>query len=274
MKSAFVFEVGEKDFEDKVLNKSKETPVVVDFWAPWCGPCRSLTPILERLVQQRNGEVRLAKVNIDEEQALAYRYNVQSIPLVVGFRDGKAAAEFLGLVSEREMIQFLDKLSPTKADRLTKKALELEKSNPIEAEKAFRQALKEDADQEAATLGLIRLLMEKGKDSEAAELFERLPEGGEHGDEKERLGAIVWLRRQAAERGDEATLRHRVEVDPKNAGARFDLGCRARRAGEIRGHAEVSSRSGGTGPQACDGESQGSDGQGVSRDRRAQPVGG
>ena len=84
MKSPWVFDVGEQEFEEKVLARSKEKPVIVDFWAPWCGPCRSLAPLIEKQIAQRNGDVLLAKVNIDEEQNLAYRYNVQSIPLVVG----------------------------------------------------------------------------------------------------------------------------------------------------------------------------------------------
>lgn len=224
MKSAWVFEVGEADFEEKVLKQSRDKPVVVDFWAPWCGPCRSLAPVLERLVQARSGDVLLAKVNIDEEQALAHRYQVESIPLVVGFRDGKPAAEFLGLVSEREMTQFLDRLSPSAADRNVKKAQEVEAANPAEAERLYRQALKDESDHEAAALGLVRLLVARGQDSEAAEILDRIPGGGERGEEKERLAAILWLRREAAQRGDEATLRHQVEIDGKNAGARFDLG--------------------------------------------------
>jgi putative thioredoxin len=224
MKSAWVFDATEGDFDEKVLAKSKEAPVVVDFWAPWCAPCRSLAPLLETQIEQLKGEVLLAKVNIDEEQTLAYRYNVQSIPLVVGFRDGKAVAEFMGLVQEKQLTDFLDRLQPSQAERLAREALELEQKNPVEAERIYRQALKDDPRQEEAGMGLARVLIAQGKEGEAAERLAELFPAGPLREEKERLEAILWLKREAADRGDEETLRHRLEVDPKNATARYDLG--------------------------------------------------
>jgi len=225
MKSPHVFDVAEQDFDEKVLKKSSEVPVVVDFWAPWCGPCRSLGPLLEKMIDERKGEVLLAKVNIDDEQNLAYKYNVQSIPLVIGFRDGKGVSEFMGLVSEKQMADFLDRLSPTEAERLIKQALDLETSNPVEAERIYRQAIQDEPEQELAILGLTRILLAQKNDSEAAERLERFIATGDNVDECERLRAILWLRRQANDSGDESTLRHQVEIDAKNANARFDLGC-------------------------------------------------
>lgn len=225
MKSPWVFEVGEKDFEQKVLAKSRETPVVVDFWAPWCGPCRSLGPVLEKLIGQRNGEVLLAKVNIDEEQTLAYRYNVQSIPLVIGFKDGKAALEFLGLLPEKQLVDFLDRLQPSQADRLAQQAIELERTNPAEAERVYRQAIKDDPGQEQAVVGLCRILIAQQHDAEASERLQHFfPAAPELRDEKEKLEAMLWLRREAGDRGDEPTLRHRLSLDPKNAITQYDLG--------------------------------------------------
>src|SRR5690348_15497865 len=102
-KSGPVFSVGQADFDTAVVQQSHQTPVVVDFWAPWCGPCRALAPILERLVTERGGEVLLAKVNTDEEQDLAARYGIQALPTVVAFKDGKAVLSFEGVLPERQL---------------------------------------------------------------------------------------------------------------------------------------------------------------------------
>ena len=131
-KSGLVFSVSEKDFDSAVLQKSRETPVVVDFWAPWCGPCRALAPILERLIGQRRGEVLLAKVNTDEEQALAGRYAVNALPTVVAFRDGKPVLSFEGLLPEPQLVEFLNRIVPSEADRTARDAANLEKTNPAQ----------------------------------------------------------------------------------------------------------------------------------------------
>src|SRR5438874_911660 len=138
MNSPWIFAVGEKDFEAKVIDKSRETPVVVDFWAPWCGPCRALAPILEKLIGQRAGSVLLAKVNIDEEQGLAAQFAIESIPMVVAFRGGRPVLDFMGLLAEHQIADFLDRVSPTEAERKAKEAIALEKTDPAQAEKLYR----------------------------------------------------------------------------------------------------------------------------------------
>src|SRR5262245_47987897 len=170
--NSLVFSVGEKDCEKAVIERSQETPVVVDFWAPWCGPCRMLAPVLEELVVKRNGEVLLAKVNTDEEQALAVKYRVNVLPTVIAFKKGKPVLDFEGLLPESNLAHFLDSLCPTAADRTAQDAAALEKANSVKAEKLYRDALRQDRNQDAARLGLARLLIAQDKDGEAAEVLE------------------------------------------------------------------------------------------------------
>jgi putative thioredoxin len=231
-KSPYVFNVTDADFEAKVLQKSKETPVVVDFWAPWCGPCRMLGPILEKQVADRQGAVLLAKVNTDEEQRLAMNYQVEALPTVVAFRDGKPFLDFVGLLPEPEIAAFLERLAPSAADKQTQEAATLEKSDPARAEQLYRQALQGDPKQEAALVGLGRLLIQRGQDKEAEEILENVGAEGERGLEAERLRAILWLKQRAAGSADVPALRNRVEADPKDAQARHQLGLRTALTGD------------------------------------------
>ncbi len=171
----------------------------------WAVP--RLAPVLEKLVNQRAGTVLLAKVNIDEEQGLAMQFGIESIPMVVAFRGGRPVLDFVGVLPEHQIEDFLNRVTPTEAERKAKDATALEKSDPQQAEKLYRLALQKDANQEAAVLGLARLLIDQRKDGEANELLDRVGPGSEQGAEAERLSAILWLRSHAGQRGDEATLR-------------------------------------------------------------------
>jgi putative thioredoxin len=223
-KSDWAFDVTEADFEDKVVKRSQEVPVVVDFWAPWCGPCRTLTPILERAIEGCKFAVLLAKVNIDEEPNLAAQFGISSIPHVVSFRKGKAFLQFTGLLAEPQLNEFFERLQPTEAEMEAEKAAGLEKSNPAEAERVYRLALKNHPNQEDAIVGLARVLIEQKKDKDAAGVLEQIGSYGEFGAEADKLRAVLWLREQAAGLPDENEARKKVAANPKDGSALCNLG--------------------------------------------------
>jgi putative thioredoxin len=202
-----VIEVNEADFEEKVLKKSHETPVVVDFWAPWCAPCRALAPVLEKFVADHAGQVILAKVNTDENQNLAMEFGVSGIPHVVGIRKGKAVVQFTGLIHDSQLPEFFERLQPTQAEKETEAAAQIEKSNPADAEAKYRAALKDNPGQEDAIVGLARVLIEQNKDKDAADVLEQIGSHGDFGAQADKLRALLWLREKAKDLPDEATLR-------------------------------------------------------------------
>jgi putative thioredoxin len=161
-----VFDVDEATFAERVLERSAELPVVVDFWAAWCGPCKMLTPALEQAATARAGKVELAKVDVDRNQTLGARFRVQGIPAVKAFRDGGVASEFTGAVPPPEVERFFDALVPSEADELAARGA----AEGDEA--ALRRALELDAANAEARRALGRLLLRSGEAREALELLE------------------------------------------------------------------------------------------------------
>jgi putative thioredoxin len=160
-----VFDVGEADFMERVVERSRELPVVVDFWAEWCGPCKALSPALEKAANAREGKIELAKVDVDQNQMLAQSFSVRGIPAVKAFRDGRIVDEFTGALHPSEVERFFDKLVPSEADELAGSA---------DDEESFRRALELEPGHPAAAIGLARILIARGDLDEAAALLEPL----------------------------------------------------------------------------------------------------
>jgi len=182
MATEHIIDVNETDFEYQVLEYSASVPVVVDFWADWCIPCRTLSPVLEKLAHEAQGAFRLAKVDVDSNPNLARRFNIRSIPAVKAFRDGQMVSEFTGVIPELKVRQFLSQLAPNEAELLIEKGASLLlMEEPQAAEKAFRAALELSPMHPAAELGLARSLLLQGRAAEARLMLKGISNPREYG---------------------------------------------------------------------------------------------
>jgi putative thioredoxin len=155
-------DVTEQTFQTEVIERSRSVPVVVDFWAAWCGPCRALTPILESVASRREDQVVLAKIDTDANQGLASTYGIQGIPAVKAFRDGEVVNEFVGVQPPAAVERFFDSLVPSEAEGLVSEG----------GEEALRRALELEPNRADAALALARLLLDRGERAEASRLLE------------------------------------------------------------------------------------------------------
>jgi len=218
--SEHALDVGLADFDQHVLEESKHRPVVVDFWAPWCGPCKSLKPVLEKLAAEYGGMFLLAKINSDDNQELAARYGVRGIPSVKAFINGEQVDEFSGALPEGEVRAFLDRLIPGPADALRMQAAAARMAGEMPAAlKLLAEASKLDPDHVGVRLDAAEIMLDLNEADEAGRLLGSVPDEGDP-----RVPALkARLQFMSAAGEDEAALRARVAANGNDLDARLTL---------------------------------------------------
>lgn len=224
--SPYVFDATEANFESEVINASFEQPVLVDLWATWCGPCKVLGPLLEKVVDEFNGSVRLAKVDCDKEQALAASFGVRSIPTVVLVREGQLVDAFTGALPEGAIREFLQRhVQPRVADEAAPAVPAVEET-PEQAIARIQQQLAADPDKAELKLDLAVAQMQAGNAAAAEAELDALPANLAADDRARRLRGQLEFARSLKDAPPEAELRARIERDPSDHAARDLLGVR------------------------------------------------
>lgn len=227
----WIVDVTEENFQQAVVEPCQEVPVVVDFWAPWCAPCRALGPVLERLTNERKGRVILAKVNTEEAPELAGYFRISAIPAVKVFYQGRIVHQFEGVLPEDDLRELFDQLAPD-ADPALTQAQAAEGAAPAQAEQQYRALTEQQPDNAEARLGLARALLAQDKLDEIEAVLEPVEASGDVGAEADRIKALAFLVRAARDLPDEASLARKASADPKDAQARLELGVRQAARGE------------------------------------------
>lgn len=220
----YSFDTATESFENDVLKASERVPVLVDFWAPWCAPCRALKPILEKLAGEYQGRFLLAKVNSDEHPQLSARFGVRGIPNVKAFVDGKLADEFTGALPESGVRAFIDRLIPTPGEKLRRTARALVTQGDFdEAERHLRSALELEPANHALRLDLVDLLLAKNSHAEADALFASIPER-ERDERADKLYSVLAFWKKSRQLPAIAELEARLAADPDDLASRLALG--------------------------------------------------
>ena len=216
--SPFVKDIDTSNFPQGVLQRSREVPVVVDFWAAWCQPCQILGPILEKVAAEADGAFELVKVDVDSNQELSAQYGVQGIPMVVAFRDGKIVDSFTGALPEPAIRQWIEGILPTELDLMVDRArTALLDDDNVTAEHILRQVLDQQSDHSEAGASLASMLIERGETDDAMIVLGRLAPGSE----VDRLQSAARLKASSGQ--DVSELEEKLAEDDSNEDARIDL---------------------------------------------------
>jgi putative thioredoxin len=218
-------------FVKDVIEESRRQPVMIDFWAPWCGPCRQLTPVLEKAVRNAKGKVKLVKMNIDEHPAIPGQMGIQSIPAVIAFVNGQPADGFMGAIPESQVNAFIEKLTkgvtapgePNIAEILQEAEAVLAEGDAAAAAQIYAEVLSFDATNVAALAGLAKCHVTTGAMDQAKQTLGKVPESKRNDAAVKAVQAAIDLAEQASSLGPVAELEQTVAANPLDHQARFDL---------------------------------------------------
>ncbi|HEY1710447.1 MAG TPA: thioredoxin [Rhizomicrobium sp.] len=243
--SPYIKDSGLETFAADVLEASREVPVIVDFWAPWCGPCKTLGPALEKAVNDAKGAVKLVKVNIDENQEIARQLRIQSIPTVYAFKNGQPVDGFMGAIPESQIRAFVQTLTGDghgghdhAAEVLAAAEEAFEAGDLATAAQAYAHVLQDEPGHPKAVAGLARCYLKGGDIERAKQTLQLVRPDGASDEAIRAVEAELQLKDQAAQAGDTAPLRARLEADPKDHQARYDLALALDGAGDRDGAIE------------------------------------
>ncbi len=260
-----VKDVTTQSFMKDVIEESKRQPVLVDFWAPWCGPCKQLTPIIEKAVKAAKGKVKLTKMNIDEHPAIPGQMGIQSIPAVIAFSNGQPVDGFMGALPESQVVAFLERLTKEKiggedADQLKAADAALAAGNAAVAADMYAALLQQDSSNVPALAGLARCYVETGNVEQAKKTLALVPEAKANDASVAAARAAIELAEKAKAVGPLDELEKKVAANPLDHQARFDLATALERRRQARRGRQSSARDRQARPQ-------------MERGRRAQAAG-